>query len=85
MQALTENQVMSMVFPIIAGTAEIPSQENLCFGNLKDLADGSITKAKPDFYDGARPAVDNTLYNYTVSYHDYTIVTTYIYNRARRS
>ncbi|KAI9748884.1 MAG: hypothetical protein M4579_007082 [Chaenotheca gracillima] len=46
--ALTENEVMSKVFPIIAGTAEIPSQENLRFGNLKDLTDGSITKAQPD-------------------------------------
>ena len=54
--ALTENTVMSKAFPIITGTADIPSQENLYFGNLKDLTDGSITKAKPDFYDGARPA-----------------------------
>lgn len=46
---------MSKVFPIIAGTADIPSQENLRFTNLKDLTDGSITKAQPDFYDGARP------------------------------
>ncbi len=53
--ALTENKVMSKVFPIIAGTADIPSQENLRFGNLKDLTDGSITKAQPDFYDGACP------------------------------
>lgn len=34
----------------------VPSQENLFFGNLKHLTDGSITKAKPDFYDGSRPA-----------------------------
>ena len=54
--ALTENKVMSKVFPIIAGTAEIPSSENLRFGNLKDLTDDSITKAQPDFYDGSRPA-----------------------------
>lgn len=54
--ALTENKVMSKVFPIIAGTCDIPSQENLLFGNLKDLTDGSITKAKPDFFDGTRPA-----------------------------
>ena len=46
---------MSKVFPIIAGTADIPSQENLRFGSLKDLTDGSITKAQPDFYDGACP------------------------------
>ncbi|KAK3171022.1 hypothetical protein OEA41_003106 [Lepraria neglecta] len=55
MQALTENRVMSKAFPIIAGTVDIPSQENLYFGNLKHLTDGSITKAKPDFYDGSRP------------------------------
>ncbi|KAI4258589.1 MAG: hypothetical protein L6R42_005000 [Xanthoria sp. 1 TBL-2021] len=54
-EALTENKVMSKVFPIIAGTADIPSQENLRFTNLQDLTDGSITKAQPDFYDGARP------------------------------
>ena len=56
MQALTEATVMSKAFPIIAGTVDIPSQENLFFGNLKHLTDGSITKAKPDFYDGSRPA-----------------------------
>lgn len=56
MQALTENTVMSKAFPIIAGTSDIPSQENLLFGNLKHLTDGSITKAKPDCYDGSRPA-----------------------------
>ena len=55
-EALTENTVMSKAFPIIAGTADIPSQENLLFGNLKHLTDGSITKAKPDCYDGSRPA-----------------------------
>ena len=48
--------MISKVFPIIAGTTNIPSQENVLFGNLKDLTDGSITKAKPDFYDGSRPA-----------------------------
>lgn len=56
MQALTENTVMSKAFPIIAGTADIPSQENLLFGNLKHLTDGSITKAKPDCYDKSRSA-----------------------------
>ena len=55
-EALTENTVMSKVFPIIAGTPAISSQENLLFGNLKDLTDGSIPKAKPDLYDGSRPA-----------------------------
>lgn len=54
-EALTEATVMSTVFPIIAGSTNIPHSENLRFGNLKDLTDGSITKAQPDFYDGARP------------------------------
>ena len=56
MQALTEGKIMSKVFPIIAGPADTPSQENLLFGNLKDLTNGSITKAQPDFYDGSPPA-----------------------------
>ena len=55
-EALTEATVMSKVFPIITGTSDIPSQEDFYFGNLKDLTDGSITKAKPDFYDGSCPA-----------------------------
>ena len=59
-EALTENKVMSKVFPIIAGTADFPSQENLRFTNLKDLTDGSITQAQPDLYDGARPQELNT-------------------------
>ncbi|KAL8904661.1 MAG: hypothetical protein Q9207_003110 [Kuettlingeria erythrocarpa] len=54
-EALTETKVMSKAFPIIAGTADIASQENLLFKNLQDLTDGSITKAQPDLYDGARP------------------------------
>ena len=55
-EALNEAKVMNKVFPIIAGTSDIPSQENFYFGNLKDLTDGSITKARPDFYDGSYPA-----------------------------
>ena len=47
---------MSKVFPIIAGTSDIPLQDNLLFGNLKHLIDSSITKAKLDYYDGSRPA-----------------------------
>ena len=54
--ALTENTVMSKAFPVITGNANIHSQENVMFGNLKDLTDDSITKARPDFYDGVRPA-----------------------------
>ena len=47
---------MSKAFPVITGTADIPSQKNLLFGNLKHLTDDSIAKAKPDFYDRSRPA-----------------------------
>ena len=54
-EPLTEDSVMSKIFPVIAGTADIPSERNLLFGNLEDLTDGSITKAKPDHFDGSRP------------------------------
>lgn len=54
-EALTESKVMSKAFPIIAGTADILSQENLRFTNLQDPPDGSISKAQPDFYDGTCP------------------------------
>ena len=54
--ALTENTVMSKAFPIVTGKIDIFSQENFYFGNLKNLTDDSITKAKPDFYDEARSA-----------------------------
>ena len=54
-QATTESKVMNQVFPIIVGTADIPSQENLRFTNFEDLTDGSITDAKPDHCDGIRP------------------------------
>ena len=54
--AMTENAIMSKAFPVITGTPDISSQENLAFGNLQDLTDGSLAKAKPDLYDGARPA-----------------------------
>ncbi len=47
---------MRKSFPITTGDANISFQENIPFGNLEDLTDGSITKAKPDFYDGSKPA-----------------------------
>lgn len=49
----------SVAFSIIAGSANIPSQQNLLFGNFTTLTDGSITKDKPDFYDGSRPSEIN--------------------------
>lgn len=56
---------MGDVFPIITGSAKTPQichTENLTFGNLKHLTDGSITKAKPGFSDGSLAAkVDNDI------------------------
>ncbi|TKA64436.1 hypothetical protein B0A49_10134 [Cryomyces minteri] len=46
---------MSAVFPIIAGNADIPSQEDVMYTNLAPLTDGTITAPMPDFYDGALP------------------------------
>lgn len=54
-EALTEAMVMRKPFPIILGSADIPSAGELPFGNLKPLTDGTLVDAKPDFYDGARP------------------------------
>jgi len=55
-RALNEDAVMGDVFPAIQGTARIPSAKNLVFGNLEQLHHGNLVNAKPDFYDGARPA-----------------------------
>lgn len=41
---------MSKAFPIIAGTADIPSQENLLFGNLKHLTINSRGRELPGNY-----------------------------------
>lgn len=65
-KALAENTVMSRAFPIIAGSAGVYfySQDNVYFGNLKDLTDGTITKAKPDLYNGAHPSqLDKSIRN----------------------
>lgn len=42
---------MSKVFPVIASTPDIPSQENFLFGNFKYFINSSIIKIKLDFYD----------------------------------
>ncbi len=47
---------MGDVFPVIQGTACIPFAKNLAFANLEPLTHGNFVDAKPDFYDGARPA-----------------------------
>ncbi|KAF1809586.1 hypothetical protein P152DRAFT_383747, partial [Eremomyces bilateralis CBS 781.70] len=53
-EAMTEAEVMSQVFPIIRGKANIPSGYNQLFNNLKPLGD-RISNAKPDYYNGSRP------------------------------
>ena len=55
-RALNEDAVMSDAFPLIQGDSHIPSAKNLVFGNLEPLTHGNFVDAKPDFYDGARPA-----------------------------
>ena len=55
-EALNEDMVMQKAVPIIVGTTDIPSHGNVLFGNLENLTDGSLAMAKPDVYDGSRPA-----------------------------
>ncbi len=55
-RALNEDAVMGDVFPLIQGDSQIPSAKNLVFENLESLTHGNFVDAKPDFYDGARPA-----------------------------
>lgn len=47
---------MGDIFPVIQGNAHIPSAKNIVFGNLKPLTHCNFVGAKPDSYDGARPA-----------------------------
>lgn len=48
--------MISDVFLVIQGTTRIPFAKNLVFGNLEPLTYGNLVDAKPNFYDGARPA-----------------------------
>ncbi|KAB8356475.1 hypothetical protein FH972_024058 [Carpinus fangiana] len=54
-EAMTEAATMSVVFGTIVGKSDIPNQQNVQFGNLAPLTDGSLTVAQPDFYDGCQP------------------------------
>jgi hypothetical protein len=56
-RALNEDAVMGDVFPVIQGTARILSVKNLMFRNLVQLTHDNLVDAKPDFYDGVRPAL----------------------------
>ena len=51
----TEPQFMGQVFPKIVGSKRLPSRENLVFGNLDPLTDGSVVDAQPNYYEGSRP------------------------------
>ena len=45
---------MNKVIPDILGESDILLLYNVTFRNLKDLTHGSIRKARPDMYNGAR-------------------------------
>ncbi|KAL8950809.1 MAG: hypothetical protein Q9222_003186 [Ikaeria aurantiellina] len=56
MEATTETKVMRSSFATIAGRSDIYSSGDVPFGNLAPLTNGALVDAKPDFFDGARPA-----------------------------
>lgn len=49
-----EGGVMTEVFPIICGKANILSARNVPLTNLESMTEGTTVDAKPDLYDGAR-------------------------------
>lgn len=51
---ISEGKVMSTVFPIISGDADIPNEENLQFTRLESMTSCVTVDPRPDFYDGAR-------------------------------
>ncbi|KAE8440613.1 hypothetical protein EG329_007032 [Mollisiaceae sp. DMI_Dod_QoI] len=53
-RVISEGKVMSTVFPIISGNADIPNEENLQFTRLESMTDCVTVDPRPDFYDGAR-------------------------------
>ncbi|KAH8797839.1 hypothetical protein F5884DRAFT_646690, partial [Xylogone sp. PMI_703] len=53
--AIGESKVVSTILQTMLGKAEIASEENMVFNNLKPMTDGSLVDAKPDIYDGAAP------------------------------
>jgi hypothetical protein len=54
-EAKTEAEVMSQVFPMITGKANILSGYNQVFNNLEPLAH-DISKPQPDYFNGSCPA-----------------------------
>ena len=53
--AANEDSAMITSYPVISGKARFATQLNIIFQDLEDLTDGTIKKAKPDFYDGSPP------------------------------
>ncbi|KAJ2895073.1 hypothetical protein MKZ38_006960 [Zalerion maritima] len=53
-QAFDEDEVMRKVAPVLGGNADIPNKQNTMFTMLKPMTDGSIPRAKPDYFDGVR-------------------------------
>ena len=51
-----EDIVRSKVLPILLGSDNKPSFENVEFNNLAPLTDGTIVTCKPDYYEGSLPA-----------------------------
>lgn len=54
--ATTEADLLQSVFLTILGHRKVPSSYNVEFNNLAPLTDGTITKCKPDYYEGSCPA-----------------------------
>ncbi|KAE8450302.1 hypothetical protein EG329_006730 [Mollisiaceae sp. DMI_Dod_QoI] len=53
-RVISKGKVMSTVFPIISGDADIPNEENLQFTRLESMTGSVTVDPRPDFYDGAR-------------------------------
>ena len=53
--AYAEDDVKATVLPVIIGDAQITGSRNVEFNNLAPLTDGTISKDKPDYYEGSRP------------------------------
>lgn len=54
-RVISEGKVMSDIFPIIRGNANIPNEGNLPFTNLDSITDSVTVDAVPDLYDGTHP------------------------------
>ncbi|PHH87159.1 hypothetical protein CDD83_9249 [Cordyceps sp. RAO-2017] len=51
--AVFENDVMASIIPILCGTTEILSKQDVLFTQSEPVASDKVTKLKPDFFDGA--------------------------------